>query len=96
MTEILELLWTFRSVQQRMILRDSLLTRQAGSVPSLQSLSRDAVLLILSTNNTQERLVTPLVDRLEGEITTRAREILLTSYSESVGEMKRMLGTEEQ
>ena len=76
-----------------MILRDSLLTKQAGS---LQSLSRDAVLLILSTNNTQERLVTPLVDRLEGEITTRAREILLTSYSESVGEMKRMLGTEEQ
>ena len=60
-----------------MILRDSLLTRQAGSVPSLQSLSRDAVLLILSTNNTQERLVTPLVDRLEGEITTRAREQLL-------------------
>ena len=65
-----------------MILRDSLLTRQASSVSSLQSLSRDAVLLILSTNNSQERLVTPLVDRLEGEITTRAREILLTSYSE--------------
>ena len=74
-------LWTFRSVQQRMILRDSLLTRQAGSVSSLQSLSRDAVLLILSTNNTQERLVAPLVDRLEGEITTRAREMLLTAYS---------------
>ena len=65
MTEILDLLWTFRSVRQRMILRDSLLTRQAGSVPSLQSLSRDAVLLILSTNNTQERLVTPLVDSKE-------------------------------
>ena len=82
MTEILDLLGTFRSVQQRMILRDSLLTRQAGSVPSLQSLSRDAVLLILSTNNTQERLVTPLIGRLEGEIPTRAREILLASYSE--------------
>ena len=80
MPEIQDLLWTFRSVQQRMILRDSLLTRQADSVPSLQSLSRDAVLLILSTNNNQERLVTPLVDRLDGEITTRAREILLTSY----------------
>ena len=77
---MLHLLWNVRSVQQRMILRDSLLTRQAGSVPSLQSLSRDAVLLILSTNNSQERLVTPLVDRLDGEITTRAREILLTSY----------------
>ena len=70
-TYILDLLWTFRSVQQRMILRDSLLTRQAGSIPSLQSLSRDAVLLILSTNNSQERLVTPLVDRLEGAITTK-------------------------
>merc|ERR1719333_393397 len=80
--EILELLWTFRSVQQRMILRDSLLIRQAGSVPSLQRLSRDAVLLILSTNNTQERLVTPLVDRLEGEITPRARDLLLASFSE--------------
>ena len=30
MTDILHLLWSFRSVQQRMILRDSLLTRQAG------------------------------------------------------------------
>merc|ERR1712241_1055595 len=78
----LDLLWSFRSVQQRMILRDSLLTRQADSVSSLQSLSRDAVLLILSTNNTQERLVTPLVDRLEGEITMKARELLLTSYWE--------------
>ena len=80
MGDIVDLLWTFRSVQQRMILRDSLLTRQAGSVPSLQSLSRDAVLLILSTNNTQERLVTPLVDRLEGEITTKAMELLSSSY----------------
>jgi len=91
MTEILDLLWTSNTVQQRMILRDSLLTRQAGSVPSLQSLSRDAVLLILSTNNSQERLVTPLVDRLQGEITTKAREILLTSYPERREEMTRML-----
>ena len=30
LTEILDLLWSYRSVQQRMILRDSLLTRQAG------------------------------------------------------------------
>ena len=65
-----------------MILRDSLLTRQAGSVPSLQSLSRDAVLLILSTNNSQERLVRPLVDRLGHNITNKARELLLASYSE--------------
>ena len=82
MTDILDLLWTFRSVQQRMILPDSLLTRQAGSVPSLQSLSRDAVLLILSTNNSQERLITPLVDRLGQNITPQAREQLLVSHSE--------------
>ena len=81
-TEVLDLLWSLRTVQQRIILRYSLLTRQAGSVSSLQSLSRDAVLLILSTNNSQERLVTPLVDRLEGEITRRARELLLAFYSE--------------
>ena len=42
----------------------SILTRQAGSVPSLQSLSRDAVLLILTTNNNKERQITPVVDRL--------------------------------
>ena len=50
---MLDLLWTTTSVQQRMIRHDSLLARQAGSVSSLQSLARDAVLLILSTNNTQ-------------------------------------------
>ena len=74
----------FLSVRERNMteILDLPLTRQAGSVPSLQSLSRDAVLLILSTNNSQERLVTPLVDRLEGEITTRATEMLLASYSE--------------
>ena len=76
-----DLLWTSRSVQQRMILRDSLDIRQAGSVSSLQSLSRDAVLLILSNNNSQERLVRPLVDRLEQNITRQAREKLLAPYS---------------
>ena len=80
MTEILDLLWSFRSVQQRMILRDSLLSRQAGSVPSLQSLSRDAVLLILSTNNTQERVVEPQVKRLEGETPSKLIDFLLVSY----------------
>ena len=39
------------------------------------------MLLILSTNNTQERLVSRLVDRLEGEIPTELMEMLLTSYS---------------
>ena len=82
LTEILDLLWTFTSVQPRMILHDSLVTRQAGQeVSSLQKLSRDAVMLSLVTNNSQERLVEPLVDRLEGEITARAKEMLLASYS---------------
>ena len=76
-----------------MILHDSLLTRQADSVPSLQSLSWDAVLLILSTNNNQERLVTPLVDRLQGEITIQARDMLLASYSERREELGKMLRT---
>ena len=83
LTEILDLLWTFTSVQQRMILHDSLVTRQAGQeVSSLQKLSRDAVMLSLVTNNSQERLVEPLVDRLEGEITIKVRDLLLASYSQ--------------
>ena len=81
--EMKEVLWTCPALQQRMILRDSLLTRQDGSVPSLQSLSRDAVLQILSTNNTEERLVKSLVDRLGLNITRQTREMLLTSYSGS-------------
>ena len=79
MAEILDLLWTYRSVQQRMILRDSLLNRHSGSVPSLQSLSRDAVLLSLINNNSQERRVGPLVDRLGLNITRQAGNILLAS-----------------
>ena len=76
-----DLLWTSTTVRQRMILSDSLLTRQAGSLPSLQSCSRDAVLLIISANNRQERLVRPLVERLGQNLTRQAREILLASYS---------------
>ena len=81
-TDILKLLWTFTSVQRRMIPQESLLTRQAGSVPSLQSLSRDAVMLLIITSNNQERLVRPLVDRLGGlDITPQAREQLLDSHT---------------
>ena len=40
------------------------------------------MLLILATNNSQERLVTPLVDRLEGEITPQARDLLLKIAAE--------------
>ena len=43
---------------------------------SLQSLSRDGVLTSLITNNSQERKVESLVDRL-GEEDWEAREVLL-------------------
>ena len=82
LTEILDLLWTFTSVQHRMILHDSLVYRQAGQeVSSLLKLSRDAVMLSFATNNNQERRVRPLVDNLKGEITVPARKMLLASYS---------------
>ena len=64
MTEILEELWTFTNVQRRMILHDSLATRQAGNISSLQRLSRETVQLSLLTNNSQERKAGPLVDKL--------------------------------
>ena len=90
-TDIVNLLWTFRSVQQRMILRDAQLIRSSagnnfniitgGKIPKLKCLSRDAVMLTLTTNNTQERHVAPLVNRLEGQITPQVREQLLSSYT---------------
>ena len=66
LTEILKELWTFTSVQQRMIPQESLVARQAQAerVPSLQRQSRDVVMLSLTSNNTQERLVRTLVDRM--------------------------------
>ena len=66
MAEILKILWTFTSVRRRMILHEALVTRQTqtDSISSLEKLSRDAVMLSLISNNTQERLVRPLVDRL--------------------------------
>ena len=66
--EILELLWTFSSVQRRMILHESIATREAGNISSLQRLSRETVQLSLVTNNTQERLAGPLVDRLRQDL----------------------------
>ena len=87
MTTIQDLLWTFRTVQRRMIRKDNLLSRQAGRVFSLQRLSRDAVLTSLA-NISQERLVRPLVDRLEGEITELASDQLRTSYSEISRKLK--------
>ena len=52
---------------------------QARDPLSLQSLSRDALLLILINNNSQERRVGPLVDRLGLNIARQARNILLAS-----------------
>ena len=73
LVEILDELWTFTSVQKRMIQEDSLTTRQARHVSSLQRLARNSIILSLpSSSSDQERLVVPLVDRLaeEKDITT--------------------------
>ena len=74
MTEILELLGTFTAVQRRMILHDSLASREAGKIFSLQRLSREVVQLSLLTNNTQERLAGPLVDRLRDDLGWNGRK----------------------
>ena len=76
MTKILSELRSFTSVRQRIIVKEA---RQARDCPSLQSLSRDAILLSLIKTNPQERLLTPLVDRLGLNITRQARDRLLTS-----------------
>ena len=77
MREILSVLWSFSSVRERIIVREASLVRQA---PSLQSLSRDAVLLGLIKTNPLERLVTPLVERLGANITGQAKALLLGTY----------------
>ena len=88
LVEILDELWTFTSVQQRMIQQDSLTTRQTGRVSSLQRLARNSIVLSLpSSSSSQERLVGPLVDRLAGEktegknITTPVIDQLKVAYS---------------
>ena len=70
------MLRNFCSVRKRMLVKEASQVREA---PSLQSLSRDAVLLNLINTNSQERLVTPLVDRLGLNITGQARNVLLAS-----------------
>ena len=87
MTTIQDLLWTFSSVQRRMIMKDNLFSREARGVFSLQRLSRDAIVTHLVTNS-QERLVRPLVDRLEGKVTAEAKDQLQTSYSEIFKKLK--------
>ena len=73
---------TIRSLLFRTILHDSHLIRKAGKVSKLQSLVRDSVLLTLSSNNTQERLVKPLVDKLKDQLPTRLMNFLKAPYSE--------------
>ena len=87
MTTIQDLLWNFSSVQRRMIMKDNLFSREARGVFSLQRLSRDAIVTHLVTNS-QERLVRPLVDRLEGKVTAEAKDQLQTSYSEIFKKLK--------
>ena len=81
-TLILDKLCTTRSILFRTILHDSHLIRQAGKVSKLQSLVRDSVLLTLSANNTQERLVKPLVDKLKDQLPTILMDFLKAPYSE--------------
>ena len=70
-TDVLAVLETFTTVRRRKI------SRVKESVPSLQSLARDATLLGLIDNN-QERLVSSVVAKLgETDITTVGRELLL-------------------
>ena len=72
-TDVLAVLETFTTVRRRRI------SRVKESVPSLQSLARDATLLGLIDNN-QERLVSSVVAKLgETDITAVGRELLLAT-----------------
>ena len=90
LTDILKELWKFTTVQHRMILHDSLVTRKADKDPisPLFRLAREAVLLRLTSTNSQERLAGPLVVRLGENLPqwnnwVAGQEILgaLSSYS---------------
>ena len=76
MTEILDKLNTFTVPRLRIIQRDSLLNRNNGVTTSLESLARDVVLVTIIINNSQERRVGRLLDRLGDIINWRFREIL--------------------
>ena len=81
--ESLEILKTLTPVRLRMIQKESLLSRQSNTPPSLLDISRDAVLVTLITSNTEERKVKPLVDNLEGIIPRTVREMMeKNSYSQ--------------
>ena len=79
-TDILSVLATFTTVRKRMILRvKERVPSLKESVPSLQSLARDAMLLGLIDTN-QERLVSSVVAKLgETDITAAGRDLLLAT-----------------
>ena len=87
---MLKELWKFTTVQHRMILHDSLVTGKADkdNISPLFRLAREAVLLRLTSTNSQERLAGPLVVRLGENLPqwnnwVAGQEILgaLSSYS---------------
>ena len=74
-SDVLAVLATFTTVRKRMISRVNV----KETVPSLQSLARDAVLLGLIETN-PERLVSEVVAKLgEMDITAGGRELLLAT-----------------
>ena len=87
MTSIEDKLWTFISVQRRMILRDNTVSRQSGRVFSLQRLCRDAIVMTFPSFN-PKAVVRSMVDRLEENITVNVKNQLSTSYSEILNTVK--------
>ena len=78
MMDFLDKLWTLTGSRLRMIQRESLISRQSGTMSSLKSLARDMVLVSIITNNSHEMEVKSLVERLrEEDITKQVRDILL-------------------
>merc|ERR1719204_1503277 len=77
MTDIMDKLWTFTGPRLRMIQRESLISRQSGTMSSLKSLARDMVLVTVINNNSHERKVKSLVERLGEDIIRQDRDILL-------------------
>ena len=77
MRDIMDKLWTFTGPRLRMIQRESLISRQSGTMSSLKSLARDMVLVTVINNNSHERKVKSLVERLGEDIIRQDRDILL-------------------
>ena len=90
--DIFELLADFSGPKFRMIHKYSFFSRKFGMVMSLQSLSRDVVLVTLICNNKKQRKVENLVDRIGGEEITRpARKILLELEANHFEVLKEMV-----